>query len=96
MEYIITKQVDPSQGSFVYSVLDETGRTVGQRISKTGSYVACLVQESNASARVTSKWFRKVEQIGQGSSSTLVWKASMKVARYFGVHNKQHNENKQA
>lgn len=89
MEYIIAKVKDVERGTFTYSVLDETGRTVGQRLSRTGSYVACLVQETNTGARVTTKWFRKLEQVGQGTSSTLVWKAGMKVAHYFGVFNKQ-------
>lgn len=92
MDYIITKQRDAERGNFVYTVMDETGRTVGTRLSGTRDYVACLIQETNTGARVLTKWFRKLDQVGYGTSSKLIWKPGIKVAYWFGVFNKQQHE----
>lgn len=86
MDYVIDKRAD-QDGQYVYTVLDETGRVIGHRKSRT-PYVACIVRETNASARLTTKWFRSLSLVGQGQASQYVDRPQFKLAIWYGVHNR--------
>jgi hypothetical protein len=70
-EYTLTKKPIRGGSTFLYTVTDGQGNTIGTRTSDR-TYIACYVLQDNPDGQpYTQYWFGREQLIGKGSSSSV-------------------------